>query len=68
MIGLLGFGHEPCTQPNPSKPPEHVNGLLPRGSSYPNSRVFKSQNPYSEWFLDSETLLFGYLDAFYPKP
>ena len=26
---------------------------------------FRSPNPYSEWFLDLETLLFGYLN---PKP
>ena len=34
---------------------------IPRGSRYPNSRVLRPY-PYSEWFLDSETLLFGYLD------
>ena len=30
----------------------------PRGSRYPNSRVLRPY-PYSEWFLDSETLLLG---------
>ena len=30
--------------------------------STPNSKVFGSQNPYSEWVLDLETLLFGHLD------
>ena len=31
-------------------------------SEYPNSKVFGPKNPYSEWFLDLETLLFEYLD------
>ena len=41
---------------------DFVHQPYPRGSEYPNSRVLGPQNPYSEWFWDFETLLFGYLD------
>ena len=30
----------------------------------PNSKVLGSQMPYSEWFLDPENLVFGYLDPY----
>ena len=36
--------------------------LFPRGSEYPNSKALGPQNPYSEGFLDLETLLFGHLE------
>ena len=50
-----------CSVTGPSGFPADVQDK-PRGSEYPNSKGFRSQNPYSEWFLDLETLLFGYLD------
>ena len=38
----------------------------PRGSKYPNSKGFRSQNRCSERFWDFDTLLFDHLDP-YPK-
>ena len=49
--------------------PQDLVGAPPVPKAYPEGPstqivrfYFRSQKPYSEWFLDLETLLFGYLD------
>ena len=55
--------------PSPPNLPSMTTITYPKGPSTQYCKVLGPPNPYSEWFLDLETLVFGHLDpkAKYPR-